>query len=170
MAGIVETTTDTSLTLRNIEGDSILYLTIDEATTFDGGDLIEGNAVEVFYQPSRRGDVLHALEITADETYPEAMGRWVTGPRAELPVDIELLPRGAVSQTSPPSLLRFDSWYVDGETEGKIHITGEAVIAADSIERYPFTVDATLSGDQNGDLLIVEGTSGSKIRLRRVVE
>lgn len=169
-AGTVEAATETLITLRNIAGDSTLRLIVDETTAFDGGDVVEGNAVEVRYQASRRGDELHALEVTADVTYPEALGRWATGPRAELPVDVELLPRGAVRQSSPPSLLRFDSWYVDAESgaDGRIRITGEAVIAADSIERYPFTVGASVTEDKQGDLLLVEGASGATIRLRRV--
>lgn len=170
MAGTVEAADETSLTLRNIAGDTTLRLILDEETSFDGGELVEGNAAEVRYRASRRGDELYALEVTADETYPDVMGHWATDARAELPVELELLPRGVLRQSLPPSLLRFDSWYVDAASgvDGRICITGEVVIEADSVERYPFTVGAMLTGDKHGDMLLVEGTSGPAIRLRRV--
>lgn len=164
MAGTVEAADETSLTLRNIAGDTTLRLILDEETSFDGGELVEGNAAEVRYRASRRGDELHALEVTADETYPDVMGLWATDARAELPVELELLPRGALRQSLPPSLLRFDSWYVDAASgvDGRICITGEVVIEADSVERYPFTVGASLTGDKHGDMLLVDGASARR--------
>lgn len=168
MAGIVTEASDTALAVRNASGDSLLRFVVDETTLFGGGDAVEGNAVEVSYRAVRRSGELHALKVTGDETYAEVLGRWATDARAELPVDVELLPHGALRQLAPPSLLRLDGWYVDGETEGRIHVTGETVIVRDSVERYPFTVRAELHEGNHGDMLVVEGPSGAVVRLHRV--
>lgn len=168
MTGLAGEVSETALSVRNMAGDSVLRFVVDENTVFEGGDAVEGNAVEVRYRTSRRGDELLALEVTADETYPAVLGRWATDERAELPVELELLPRGALRQAAPPSLLRFDGWYVDASAPGWICITGEAVIAADSVERYPFTARAELHEDKQGDRLVVEGASGAVVRLHRV--
>lgn len=167
MTGIVEAASATSLTVRSIDGDSVLYFVVDETTERSGGDAVEGNAVEVCYRTSRRNPELSALEVKGNETYTDVLGRWATGRRAELPVEIELLPRGEVRQTAPPSLLRFDGWYVDGEQEGRISLTGEVTIVTDTVERYPFTARAELREDERGELFWVEGASGSVIRMRR---
>lgn len=168
MAGLVGETTETALSVRNMAGDSVRRFVVDENTVFEGGDAVEGNAVEVLYRASRRGDELLALEVTADETYPAVLGSWATDARAELPVELELLPRGVLRQTAPPALLRFDGWYVDASARGRIFITGEVVIAADSVERYPFTARAELHEDKQGDRLVVEGASGTVVSLHRV--
>ena len=94
MAGVVEAVTPSSLTVRSIAGDSVLMFVVDEATERSGGDAIEGNAVEVCYRGSHDSPELTALSVTGNETYTDVLGRWATGRRAELPVEIELLPRG----------------------------------------------------------------------------
>lgn len=167
MAGVVEAVTPASLTVRSIAGDSVLMFVVDEATERSGGDAIEGNAVEVCYRGSHDSPELTALSVTGNETYTDVLGRWATGRRAELPVEIELLPRGEVRQTAPPSLLHFDGWYVDGVQDGRISLTGEVTIVTDTVERYPFTARAELREDERGKMLVVEGASGSVIRMRR---
>ncbi len=92
MAGVVEAVTPSSLTVRSIAGDSVLMFVVDEATERSGGDAIEGNAVEVCYRGSHDSPELTALSVTGNETYTDVLGRWATGRRAELPVEIELLP------------------------------------------------------------------------------
>ena len=167
MAGVVEAASPASLTVRSIAGDSVLMFVVDEATERSGGDAIEGNAVEVCYRGSHDSPELTALSVTGNETYTDVLGRWATGRRAELPVEIELLPRGEVRQTAPPSLLHFDGWYVDGVQDGRISLTGEVTIVTDTVERYPFTARAELREDERGEMLVVEGASGSVIRMRR---
>lgn len=167
MAGVVEAASPASLAVRSIAGDSVLMFVVDEATERSGGDAIEGNAVEVCYRGSHDSPELTALSVTGNETYTDVLGRWATGRRAELPVEIELLPRGEVRQTAPPSLLHFDSWYVDGVQDGRISLTGEVTIVTDTVERYPFTARAELREDERGEMLVVEGASGSVIRMRR---
>lgn len=167
MAGVVEAASPSSLTVRSIAGDSVLMFVVDEATERSGGDAIEGNAVEVCYRGSHDSPELTALSVTGNETYTDVLGRWATGRRAELPVEIELLPRGEVRQTAPPSLLHFDGWYVDGVQDGRISLTGEVTIVTDTVERYPFTARAELREDERGEMLVVEGASGSVIRMRR---
>ena len=167
MAGVVEAVTPASLTVRSIAGDSVLMFVVDEATERSGGDAIEGNAVEVCYRGSHDSPELTALSVTGNETYTDVLGRWATGRRAELPVEIELLPRGEVRQTAPPSLLHFDGWNVDGVQDGRISLTGEVTIVTDTVERYPFTARAELREDERGEMLVVEGASGSVIRMRR---
>lgn len=167
MAGVVEAASPSSLTVRSIAGDSVLMFVVDEATERSGGDAIEGNAVEVCYRGSHDSPELTALSVTGNETYTDVLGRWATGRRAELPVEIELLPRGEVRQTAPPSLLHFDGWYVDGVQDGRISLTGKVTIVTDTVERYPFTARAELREDERGEMLVVEGASGSVIRMRR---
>ena len=137
MAGVVEAASPSSLTVRSIAGDSVLMFVVDEATERSGGDAIEGNAVEVCYRGSHDSPELTALSVTGNETYTDVLGRWATGRRAELPVEIELLPRG------------------------------EVTIVTDTVERYPFTARAELREDERGEMLVVEGASGSVIRMRR---
>lgn len=167
MAGVVEAASPASLTVRSIAGDSVLMFVVDEANERSGGDAIEGNAVEVCYRGSHDSPELTALSVTGNETYTDVLGRWATGRRAELPVEIELLPRGEVRQTAPPSLLHFDGWNVDGVQDGRISLTGEVTIVTDTVERYPFTARAELREDERGEMLVVEGASGSVIRMRR---
>lgn len=167
MAGVVEAASSSSLTVRSIAGDSVLHFVLDETTEYSGGDAIEGNAVEVCYRASHDSPDLSVLSVTGNETYTDVLGRWATGRRAELPVEIELLPRGEVRQIEPPSLLHFDGWYVDGVQDGRISLTGEVTIVTDSVERYPFTARAELREDERGEMLVVEGASGSVIRMRR---
>lgn len=150
MAGVVEAVTPSSLTVRSIAGDSVLMFVVDEATERSGGDAIEGNAVEVCYRGSHDSPELTALSVTGNETYTDVLGSWATGRRAELPVEIELLPRGEVRQTAPPSLLHFDGWNVDGVQDGRISLTGEVTIVTDTVERYPFTARAELREDERG--------------------
>ena len=111
MAGVVEAASPASLTVRSIAGDSVLMFVVDEATERSGGDAIEGNAVEVCYRGSHDSPELTALSVTGNETYTDVLGRWATGRRAELPVEIELLPRGEVRQTAPPIRSRKESQF-----------------------------------------------------------
>ena len=109
-----------------IKGDTIgvRHFAIDEQTIFEGGEMVEGNIAEIIYMPTQEEDELPlALTITADETYPKALGRWATEGKVPLQVDIELQPRGRITQHEPQQALRFTSWQLSGE-ENKITLYG----------------------------------------------
>ena len=103
-----------------IKGDTIgvRHFAIDEQTEFEGGEVVEGNIAEVIYMPSSEPSELPlALTITTDTTYPKALGRWVTAPKAQLQIDLELKPRGRITQHQPQQTLHFTSWQLSGEDE-----------------------------------------------------
>ena len=103
-----------------IKGDTIgvRHFAIDEQTEFEGGEVVEGNIAEVIYMPSSEPSELPlALTITTDTTYPKALGRWTTAPKAQLQIDLELKPRGRIIQHQPQQALQFTSWQLSGEDE-----------------------------------------------------
>lgn len=109
-----------------IRGDTIdtRHFAIDEQTILEGGEMVEGNIAEVIYMPSQEEDELPlALTITADETYPKALGRWVTEGKVPMAVDIELKPRGRITQYQPQQTLRFTAWQLAGR-ENEIILYG----------------------------------------------
>ena len=109
-----------------IKGDTIgvRHFAIDEQTIFEGGEMVEGNITEIIYMPTQEEDELPlALTITADETYPKALGRWATEGKVPLQVDIELQPRGRITQHEPQQAMRFTSWQLSGE-KNKITLYG----------------------------------------------
>lgn len=109
-----------------IKGDTIgvRHFTIDEQTLLVGGEIVEGNIVEVIYMPAQEdGELPYAITITTDETYPKALGRWATAPKAPLQIDLELKPRGRILQHQPQQTLHFTSWQLSGY-ENKILLHG----------------------------------------------
>ena len=109
-----------------IKGDTIgvRHFAIDEQTVFEGGEVVEGNIAEIIYMPTQKEDELPmALTITADETYPKALGRWATEGKVPLQVDIELLPHGRIAQNEPKQAMQFTSWQLSGE-KNKITLYG----------------------------------------------
>jgi hypothetical protein len=103
-----------------IKGDTlgVRHFAIDEQTEFKGGEVVEGNIAEVIYMPSSEPSELPlALTITTDTTYPKALGRWATAPKAQLQIDLELKPRGRIIQHQPQQALHFTSWQLSGEDE-----------------------------------------------------
>lgn len=117
-AGYIEAASSTENII--IKGDTIgiRHFAIDEQTQFEGGELIEGNIAEVIYIPSSEPSELPlALTITTDETYPKALGRWITAPKAQLQIDLELKPRGRIIQHEPQQALHFTSWQLSGEDD-----------------------------------------------------
>ena len=116
-----------------IKGDTIgvRHFAIDEQTTFEGGEMVEGNIAEIIYMPTQEEDELPlALTITTDETYPKTLGRWTTEGKVPLQVDIELQPRGRITQHEPQQALRFTSWQLSGE-ENKITLYGTISLPPD---------------------------------------
>lgn len=167
MAGFVDRADAASLTVSSIGGDSVVRFVVDDGTLWCADSVVAGNVVEVSYRLPRRDEEPRAIEIAADGTYAAVLGRWTTEEQAELPVDIELLPRGALRQFAPTSLLRFDRWQVDAVRGGAVILAGEAVIAADSVERHPFSVRAVFSSDGVGRMLTVVGEAGPIAVLRK---
>lgn len=116
-----------------IKGDTIgvRHFAIDEQTTFEGGEMVEGNIAEIIYMPTQEeGELPLALTITTDETYPKTLGRWTTEGKVPLQVDIELQPRGRITQHEPQQTLRFTSWQLSGE-ENKITLYGTISLPPD---------------------------------------
>lgn len=109
-----------------IKGDTIgiRHFAIDEQTTFEGGETVVGNIAEIIYMPAEEENELPlALTITTDNTYPKALGRWATEGKVPLQVDIELEPRGRITQHLPQQVLRFTSWQLSG-VEDEITLYG----------------------------------------------
>ena len=131
VAGYIATdATDESLT---IVGDTIPPMTfrLAETTLREGGALVEGNVVEVIYLPAvEEGAVPLAELVTADKTYPEALGRWTTDKGATLEIDIELQPHGRVAQSLPDKVMQFERWQITG-TEDEIMLYGTLSLPPD---------------------------------------
>ncbi len=109
-----------------IKGDTIgvRHFAIDEQTLFEGGEIVEGNIAEVIYMPSLEdGELPYAITVTTDETYPKALGRWTTEPKAPLKIDLELKPRGRITQHQPEQTIHFTSWQLAGK-ENEILLYG----------------------------------------------
>ena len=102
-----------------IKGDTIgvRHFAIDEQTIIESDEMIEGNIAEIIYMPAKEGELPQALTITTDATYPKALGRWTTEPKAALQVDIELQPRGRIVQHQPEQALHFTSWQLSGKKD-----------------------------------------------------
>ena len=93
--------------------------------------MVEGNIAEIIYMPTQKeGELPLALTITTDETYPKTLGRWTTEGKVPLQVDIELEPRGRITQHEPQQALRFTSWQLSGE-ENKITLYGTISLPPD---------------------------------------
>ena len=130
-AGYIESATPEESII--IKGDTIgvRHFAIDEQTTFEGGEMVEGNIAEIIYMPTQKeGELPLALTITTDETYPKTLGRWTTEGKVPLQVDIELEPRGRITQHEPQQALRFTSWQLSGE-ENKITLYGTISLPPD---------------------------------------
>lgn len=89
---------------------------ISENTTQEGGALIEGNIAEIIFLPSEEPGVQPLAQlITADKTYPQALGRWKADKTAALKIDIELLPHGIITHHAPGEVLRFKRWQITAQ-------------------------------------------------------
>ena len=121
--------TEQSLT---IIGDTIPPMTfkLEETTLREGGALVEGNVVEVIYLPTEDGSQPLAERVTADKTYPEALGRWATDKGAQLEIDIELQPHGRIAHNLPDQVMQFERWQITG-TEDEIVLYGTLSLPPD---------------------------------------
>lgn len=97
---------------------------IDDNTIYQSNGVIEGNIVEVVYQPAHKQTTFTALEITTDDTFPRALGRWSNGEHNRFKIDIELLPNGNIAQHLPSQTVEFKQWQLS-EREDTITISGE---------------------------------------------
>ncbi len=186
-AGYIEATTSAeSIT---IKGDTIgvREFVIDEHTAIEGGEMIEGNIAEIIYLPTEEGHLPQAMTITADETYPKALGRWATEPKAALQVDIELQPRGRVLQHEPQQTLQFTSWQLSGRDNeiiiyGTMSLPPEYKKSEKSKEKkndtpalpqrreYSFSITATLtkqvdSNTESRPMMILRTENGRESKL-----
>ena len=97
---------------------------IDDNTTYESNGIVEGNIVEVIYQPADDEPTPTAIEIATDDTYPRALGRWANNEHSKLRIDIELLPNGHIRQRLPAQTMQFKSWQLTKD-ENIITIAGE---------------------------------------------
>ena len=134
ISGFVHSADEKQLTLTNDSIPSRRFL-IDESTLIEGGEMAEGNIVEVIYLPSEvEGSAPTALHIITDKTYTEALGRWATEGESRLPIDITLLPHGRIEQSQPNDILRFERWELTAE-EGTISLHGVISLPPDYAAR-----------------------------------
>lgn len=134
ISGFVHSTDEEQLTLTNDSIPSRRFL-IDESTLIEGGEMAEGNIVEVIYLPSEvEGTTPTALHIITDKTYTESLGRWATEEESRLPIDITLLPHGRIEQSQPNDILRFERWELTAE-EGTISLHGAISLPPDYAAR-----------------------------------
>ncbi len=116
-----------------IKGDTIGVRTfnISDETIIEGGVLVEGNIAEIVFTPTtEEGTLPDASLITTDKTYSQALGRWATNDKAQLKIDIELLPHGRIKQTAPADVLRFERWQITGR-ENEITLYGTLSLPPD---------------------------------------
>lgn len=134
ISGFVHSADEEQLTLTNDSIPSRRFL-IDESTLIEGGEMAEGNIVEVIYLPSEvEGTTPTALHIITDKTYTESLGRWATEGESRLPIDITLLPHGRIEQSQPNDILRFERWELTAE-EGTISLHGVISLPPDYAAR-----------------------------------
>ena len=103
---------DTAIIISHPDSLLPVRIAITDATTISGGELVAGNIAEVIYLPSeeKRDVVLpKALQITADKTFPRAIGRWASREDQRPKIDIELCADGTITQLSPCAMLRMAS-------------------------------------------------------------
>lgn len=124
--------TDATAESLTIVGDTIPTMTfrLEESTLREGGALVEGNVVEVIYLPTEDGTQPLAERVTADETYPQALGRWATDKGAQLEIDIELQPHGRIAHNLPDQVMQFERWQITG-TEDEIVLYGTLSLPPD---------------------------------------
>lgn len=134
ISGFVHSADEEQLTLTNDSIPSRRFL-IAESTLIEGGEMVEGNIVEVIYLPSEvEGTTPTALHIITDKTYTESLGRWATEGESRLPIDITLLPHGRIEQSQPNDILRFEHWELTAE-EGTISLHGVISLPPDYAAR-----------------------------------
>ena len=115
---IVGDATEEQITIENDTLPATTYR-LTEQTIIEGGALTEGNIAEIIFLPTEEPSAQpYAERVTADKTYPQALGRWITDKNASLKIDIELLPHGNIAHHSPHEVLRFERWQItDRENE-----------------------------------------------------
>ena len=115
---IVGDATEEQITIENDTLPATTYR-LTEQTIIEGGALTEGNIAEIIFLPTEESSAQpYAERVTADRTYPQALGRWTTDKNASLKIDIELLPHGNITHHSPYEVLRFERWQItDRENE-----------------------------------------------------
>lgn len=134
ISGFVHSADEEQLNLTNDSIPSRRFL-IAESTLIEGGEMAEGNIVEVIYLPSEvEGATPTALHIITDKTYTESLGRWATEEESRLPIDITLLSHGRIEQSQPNDILRFERWELTAE-EGTISLHGVISLPPDYAAR-----------------------------------
>ena len=118
---IVEVTDSAEIKLESVRRMSFL---IDDNTNYESNGLVEGNIVEVIFQPNDEGSTPVAINIITNDSYPRALGRWTNGEHNKFRIDIELLPNGNIRQMQPSQTVEFKQWQLTTQ-EDTIQISGE---------------------------------------------
>lgn len=180
---------DTAIIISHPDSLLPVRIAITDATTISGGELVAGNIAEVIYVPTeeKKGVVLpKALQITADKTFPRALGRWASREDQRPKIDIELLADGTIKQFSPTDILTYSSWRLTGE-EDMIELRGtlslpperkkekkktasDAELTPPSRRLKSFCVTAEIGIDGNRRTLIITSTKSRKAKLYFVEE
>lgn len=165
-------------------------IALTESTTFLGGDIVVGNIAEVIYIPNQPRDVVlpKALQVTADKTFPRAIGRWASRETHRPRINIELLNDGSIAQTSPEETLTYTNWQLTGE-ENVIKLYGTLSLppvkskkekskktASDEEVAPPprrlmsFCVTAEIGAEGDRRTLTITSSKGSKSKLYFIEE
>lgn len=175
-------TLSSTIAVREPDSTAVVVFAITEHTQLCGGALLEGNLAEVVYSDSQEKGVLpQAISITADKTFPQALGRWATRRSDTLHIDIELLPDGRIQQHAPADILTYTRWRLTAE-EDIIELCGtlwlpspsdkkqqktEKKEAAHPTKRLPYNFRVKAQTDIDGDrrVLTILTSKNRKARL-----
>lgn len=170
--------------------DSItpLKIAIQEETQFNGGAPIVGNIAEVVYLPAEEdGSLPTAVSVTADKTFPQALGKWESRNERNLDIEIELLPYGKIIQTAPSDILTYTSWHLTND-ENIIELCGRLSLPAEKPKKdkkvkksndadtvtlptrriRSFRVAAKLGFENNNKVMTITTDNGRKSKLHFV--
>lgn len=189
IAGYIAQGSGKSLILINHpDSTSPFRIILQEDTEYSGGVPIVGNLAEVIYLPATEENPLPiALSVTADKTYPQALGKWVNRDNRRLEIAIELLPYGHIEQSEPSDILTYTSWHLTDQEdiielcgtlslpperskkEKKINSSNDTdSIVAPQRRLRSFRVTAELLFENNNKVMIITTDKGQKSKLHFV--
>lgn len=187
---ISEGSQSTAIIITHPDSLSPLRIIINEDTQFSGGAPIIGNIAEVVYLPADEDQMLPtAVSVTADKTYPQALGRWESRDERNLDIAIELLPYGRIEQSAPSEILTYTSWHLT-DNEDIIELCGtlslpperpkkgeKPKVKGDSAAIIPparrirsFRVAAKLGFENNNKVMTITTDKGRKSKLHFIEE
>lgn len=187
---ISEGSTQNTILITHPDSLRPIKISIQEDTQFSGGAPIVGNIAEVVYLPTLDTESTpSALSITANKTYPQALGRWESRNERSIDIEIELLPYGKIVQSAPSEILTYTSWHLTSEDDiielcGTLSLPPEKPkkekgskkrIEADTTiiptrRIRSFRVSAKLGFENNNKVMTITTDKGRKSKLHFVEE